>query len=157
MSIVIAKNKRKLTIKKLRKENVEPKKPLTPYLSYLKTLDRSQFKGQSLGKMQEFVKNAGQSWKELSDEEKKPFVDEYDKAKKQYNEEMNIWAAKMAEEGKSDIVPLRFRSEDASEPKKTTKITKKKAKKPAQEEDEGETKGMAPEEVKEAHQNETNA
>ena len=81
------KKERKPREKKLKDENA-PKRPTTGYMLYCKYA-RTEIKEANPGKkMTEISKILGATWKELSEEDKKPYTKKASKDKKRYDREM---------------------------------------------------------------------
>ena len=81
------KKERKPREKKLKDENA-PKRPTTGYMLYCKYA-RTEIKEANPGKkMTEISKILGATWKELSDEDKKPYTKKAAKDKKRFDKEM---------------------------------------------------------------------
>jgi hypothetical protein len=59
------------------KKESAPKKPLTPFFLFK---EKQKEKGHTMG-----GKEAGEKWRELSESQKAPYVDEYKKAKEKYD------------------------------------------------------------------------
>ncbi len=58
-------------------EAATPKKPLTPFFLFL---EKEREKGNSMS-----AKDAGEKWHSMSDAEKKPYLDEYQKAREKFD------------------------------------------------------------------------
>jgi hypothetical protein len=84
------KKERKPREKKLKDENA-PKRPTTGYMLYCQDV-RAGIKEQNPGKkMTEISKILGATWKELSDEDKKPYTKKASKDKKRFDKEMKVY------------------------------------------------------------------
>ena len=84
---VVEKKERKPREKKLKDENA-PKRFKTGYMLYCQDV-RAGIKEENPGKkMTEISKILGATWKELSEEDKKPYIKQASKDKKRYDKEM---------------------------------------------------------------------
>eukprot|EP01123_Difflugia_compressa_P010408 TRINITY_DN379_c0_g1_i8.p1 TRINITY_DN379_c0_g1~~TRINITY_DN379_c0_g1_i8.p1 ORF type:complete len:221 (-),score=64.06 TRINITY_DN379_c0_g1_i8:257-919(-) len=116
--------KKKATKKKKKKDPNAPKKPATAYMFYSKEqrlVLQEKHKGIKFG---DLSKKISASWKELTDEDKKPYVKQHEEDKDRYNNEMENYQEPSASESSSD-------SDQSSEEeeKKKKKPAKKKQKK----------------------------
>lgn len=88
--------------KQLRKEKREfrkkvrdlgkPKKPATAFLQYLMTKVKP---GSGMEDYRSLAKQEGAKWKSMSDVEKQPWMDRYQKDSEKYNKELLKWEAQM--------------------------------------------------------------
>jgi len=80
--------------KKQKKDPNAPKRPANPYMFYQSDVREQTKKEFPDLKMTDLAKKIGQKWKDLSDAEKKPYVDKASDDKKRYEKEMESYKSK---------------------------------------------------------------
>ncbi|XP_055953658.1 uncharacterized protein LOC129989272 [Argiope bruennichi] len=103
--IAIAKAEKKearrlLKLKKALRETGIPKSPVPAYALFV----QSQAKDKDIKDAAEFIKEAAEKWKTLSEAEKKKFEEQAHKEKTRFNNEMEKWKKKLMAEGKSELL-----------------------------------------------------
>lgn len=102
--------------KKKSKKDTDPDKPKRPQTAYFLWYmeHREEIKNKHPGaSVTELAKKAGETWKEMSAEDKKEYEDKFKEAKEEYNRAMEEYNRKQAEEGRGD--------RDSSSPKEKKK------------------------------------
>lgn len=89
--------------KKERRLLKEPKRPVNAFSLYLETLDRGE------ASATEFIKGAASKWRQIAEDDKKPFRDAHKKALEKYQIDKNSWDVQMIKEGKAQLARKAFR------------------------------------------------
>lgn len=94
----------------LKKRNRELEKPKRVASAFLRYTIEEKAKNKNIGNYQEYLKQLGQQWAQLSDAQKKPYQDSYEKDAAAYKVALEKWETKMLKEGNLDLVrsPLLF-------------------------------------------------
>lgn len=115
------KDKQKRNLTKLIKETEKPKRPVGPYLLYLK--EQSLAKNMSQKDLMASLKG---QWAALPEAEKKKYQDEYVKENEKYNVLLRSWEEKMIAEGHKDLVRAKTLQEIEVRPSRILNVKKSK-------------------------------
>jgi len=122
--------KKKPAKKKTKRDPNAPKKPSTAYMYFLSE-KRPEYKEKYEGmSLIELLRKIANEWKQLSDEEKKPYVDKHLEDKKRYEKEMKNYTEQIAPAKKSGSDSDSSSEEESSDDKKKKKKRKASAGKP---------------------------
>ena len=76
--------------KKFGDDVVQPKKPLSPYIIFVQKIQADVRKEMSESTpYKDVIRKCGEKWKQLSEEEKKPYMEAQEKDKQRYQKELN--------------------------------------------------------------------
>lgn len=89
--------------KKKNRELNKPKKAATAFFRYMKD-EKARNPPPQTERHTEFVRKVSEKWNKLSDKEKKPYVDAFEKDNTAYKKELEKWEAQMIKEGHYDVV-----------------------------------------------------
>jgi len=87
--------------RKKKKDDGAPKKPQSAYFLYLASVREAIKKEFEISKASDVAREGGKKWKALSDEDKKPFVDEAAKLKEEYKVKVEEFNKKKAQEAEA--------------------------------------------------------
>ena len=87
------KKKRKRATKKAKKDKDAPKRPLTSYMIYSQEMRKKLLEKDSTLKVTEVAKKVGALWKELSEDQKKPYIEKAEALKEVYKKQKEEYDA----------------------------------------------------------------
>lgn len=112
--------RKKKTLKKMRKETGIPKRNANAFACYLKSCFASR-DIHSVQEASEAMKELKQSWSLMFEYQRKPFEDEAALDKQRYDREMKEYVEKLKAEGRVEILPVKYRKQLESEERKRRK------------------------------------
>ncbi|RNA05876.1 transcription factor mitochondrial, partial [Brachionus plicatilis] len=89
---------KEIRIKKEKIRQNAPKRPSGAFFLYCETLNRGE------ANSKEFVRDAADKWKKMSEQDRQKFVDQANELMQQYKRDYSEWESKMVEKGKNNLI-----------------------------------------------------